>query len=698
AAAPPAPAPPAPDSWTHPSPGTDARAMTSTDPARRRSHPGPAAAALLALVLALLPVTAAAHTARAATPATSPATAPATTPATAPGEDHKATFGVQPATPKEPDARANFSYGVTGGAGLRDQIAVWNYGDAPLDLAVYASDAVNTADGGFDLLPAGQAPKDAGSWIKMEKDKVTVPPKSNVIVPFTVTVPAGVTPGDHTAGIVAALAGGGQDAQGNKVRLDQRVGSRVYIRAAGTLTPKLSVEDVTASYEGTYSPFGKGSATITYTLRNTGNVRLGARQAVRINSPLGSSLTADGTKDLGDLLPGSSLKVTAKADGVAPLVRSSAVVSVQPVVARDGVDPKLPSLTRSVSLWTVPWTLLALILLIIAGGLWIRRRRRLARSAAETPAPRRTTPETANKEPIVQFIRTNRRGAAGAAAAVAAAAVAAVAALVLPAAAETAAPAGTAAINPATGTDTTSIDLTTSAACPAPATNVLAKVTGKGFPAEGKNVVGNSPISTYGQAPSGGIVVPLTMTMRDYANEAGITTLEGRYDLTVVCRKAFGTDTYGEFTGSLWFTSNTEYRTTDPGGPTPTPTATRTPTATPTATATATPTTTATPTGTASPTATPTDTASPTPTASSTAGNGGTVGVSTSVSTTGGTGGTGGTGSTSGGASGGTGGGGLANTGTNNALLALIAAALVATGTAAVWWARRRGLLTFSGN
>ncbi|MCX4801449.1 DUF916 domain-containing protein [Streptomyces sp. NBC_01214] len=661
--------------------------MTSTAPTRRRPGPsaaaatgtgtGTAAAVLLALLLALF-------------------AAPAAHAVPAPAEDRKSTFGVQPAGPKEPDARAHFSYGVTGGAGLRDQIAVWNYGDEPLTVAVYASDAVNTADGGFDLLPAGQAPKDAGSWIKLEKDTVTVPPKANVIVPFTLAVPRDATPGDHTAGIVATLAGGGQDAQGNKVRLDQRVGTRVYLRLAGELTPRLAVEDVQASYAGTPNPFGTGSATVTYTLRNTGNVRLGARQAVRINGMLGGSVTAGGLKDLGDLLPGSSLTITAKADGVRPALRSSAVVSVQAVATREGVDPKLPSLTRSVSLWTVPWTLLALVLAITACGLWLWRRRRLARAAATASARRRTTPEIAKKEPIVHFTRPTRRDAAGAAVLVAA--VVTLAAAALPGAAAEAAQAGTAVINPATGTDTTSVDLATSAACPAPATNVLVKVTGKGFPAEGKNVVGNSPISTYGQAPSGGIVIPLTMTMRDYANEAGFTTLEGRYDLTVVCRKAFGSETYGDFTGSMWFTSNTEYRTTDPGGaqPTPTPTPTPTPKPTPTSTQTSSPSPTTSPTPTT--TSTPDPSATPTPTTTATATGGTGLGLSTNV-TTGGTGTT--AGSTSGsGATGGSGsgkGGGLADTGTDAVTLALIAAGLVLTGGTAVWWARRRGLLSFPG-
>lgn len=657
--------------------------MTSSEPAARpgrgrRPAGAPVVRLLLALVLALLLV-----------PPAQAAGAPS-----APSEDRKSTFGVQPAGPKEPDARPHFSYGVTGGAGLRDQIAVWNYGDAPLTLSVYASDAVNTVDGGFDLLPAGRAPKDAGNWIKLAKDKVTVPPKGNVIVPFTVTVPREVTPGDHTAGIVASLAGGSQDAKGNQVKLDQRVGSRVYIRAAGTLTPRLEVTGVSASYEGAANPFGTGSATVTYTLSNTGNVRLGARQAVRVNSLLGTSVTAGGLKDLGDLLPGASLTITAKAGGVAPMMRSSAVVSVQPVAARDGVDPKLPSLTRSVSLWTVPWTLLAMVLVITGGGLWARRRRRLARAAATASARRRNTSDAndrqnAKKEPIVQFTRLGLRSAAGAA--TAAAAALAGLALILPTAAQ-AAPAGSAKINPATGADTGSIDLTTSAACPGPATNILVKVVGKGFPAEGKNVVGNSPISTYGQAPSGGITVPMTMTMRDYANEAGFTTLEGRYDLTVVCRKAFGSDTYGDFKGSLWFTSNTVYQSTDPAAPQPSPTPTPTPSATPTPTASATPTPSPTPTpsDSSSPSPSPSTSASPStsvsPSASASASAGSTGGDSVGVST-----------QVSGGSAGGSGGG-LANTGTNAATLGLLAAGLVVTGGGAVLWARRRGLLTFSGN
>ncbi|TGJ94378.1 hypothetical protein DLJ96_19990, partial [Actinotalea fermentans ATCC 43279 = JCM 9966 = DSM 3133] len=78
---------------------------------------------------------------------------------------------------------------------------------------VYASDGVVTADGQFDLLPAGATPVDGGAWITLGEgdtagptQRVEVAAESSVTVPFTVAVPADATPGDHPAGVVAALA------------------------------------------------------------------------------------------------------------------------------------------------------------------------------------------------------------------------------------------------------------------------------------------------------------------------------------------------------------------------------------------------------------------------------------------------------------------------------------------------------------
>ncbi|SNT03669.1 Ig-like domain-containing protein [Actinacidiphila glaucinigra] len=123
---------------------------------------------------------------------------------------------------------------------------------------------------------------------------------------------------------------------------------------------------------------------------------------------------------------------------------------------------------------------------------------------------------------------------------------------------------GSMEVAPATGTDLSGISMTTSAPCPEEATNLIVKVRGAGFPAEGQNVVGNSDIAIYPAAPGGGFSVPLMQTMRDYAKDAGFDELKGRYDFTLTCRKAFGADTYGDFTTAIWFTSNTAYQSTPP--------------------------------------------------------------------------------------------------------------------------------------
>ena len=135
---------------------------------------------------------------------------------------------------------------------------------------------------------------------------------------------------------------------------------------------------------------------------------------------------------------------------------------------------------------------------------------------------------------------------------------------VLTAAPANAAVIGTASATPATGTDTTSISLTTSGQCPAGATNLIATVTGTGFPAAGQVAVANASISAF-PVVNGGYQLPLAGSMRDLANlQSPPATLSGAYTFTVTCRTAFNPASLGDFTGSIFFTSNTAYQSTDP--------------------------------------------------------------------------------------------------------------------------------------
>ncbi|SDI45001.1 protein of unknown function [Actinokineospora alba] len=299
------------------------------------------------------------------------------TPATAQAQDKgPATFGVRPATALAPDDRPNFSYSATPGAVVKDHLAVANISNDPLSLKVYASDAFNTPDGGFDLLDAGRAPVDVGSWAKLDASTVEIPGRTTKIVPFTVSIPADATPGDHVGGIVAALVTEATGADGQRVAVEQRVGARIYLRISGDLVPKLTVSDVVGSYDGSF--FGTGTTRISYIVRNSGNVRLGGKQQVTVETPWGSGTAVPNLPDLPELLPGNSFQVNTTVSGVLPAGWLNGLVHIDPV-APPGPQPRAGAVDASVTVAAVPWLLvvvLALVLALTLFLLWRKRKRR----------------------------------------------------------------------------------------------------------------------------------------------------------------------------------------------------------------------------------------------------------------------------------------------------------------------------------
>jgi hypothetical protein len=297
----------------------------------------------------------------------------------------RVTFGIEPSGARHTDARPHFSFGVTPGASLTDHVAALNYSAKPLSLQVYATDALNTATGGFTLLAPNIKPTGAGSWITLPKRfaTVTVPAGTakgpgTVIIPFSLKVPDTASPGDHVGGIIASLQTKGENATGQNVILNQRIGTRVFVRVAGTLSPKLTVTGLHASYKGTINPVGKGSVAVRYIVKNTGNVELALNQGVTVTGLLGSKRQIAGpTVPL--LLPGDSLSETAKVNGVWPEFTAKVSVTAQPLAAAGDADPHLLAVSASTHLLAIPWALIVLIVLLIAliwAGITLRRRRR----------------------------------------------------------------------------------------------------------------------------------------------------------------------------------------------------------------------------------------------------------------------------------------------------------------------------------
>ncbi len=339
-----------------------------------------ALAAAAALVLGLVSAPLAGASAASPSPSPSPS-ASGTTPAADPGANN-ITFGVGPATKGKVDRRSGFNYLQPRGGSVSDEVALVNLTFKPLTLNLYPADAINGADGTLGIEPRTTKPVGAAAWVTMKtptgKFYVVVPSRSTVVVPFTVRIPAKAEVGDHLAGIVASVVSQGQtpgDRTAN-VKFEQRIAARLAVRVAGPLLPELTIENLTAQYVGTLNPAGKGSVLVTYTVRNTGNIRLGGRQEVGIHGIIGPRATASDIGDIPLLLPGGSAQVAVEVPGILPLLYMSADVNVTALPPLGDADPVSDIATASTQFWAVPWTVLALLLLLGLLLAWFLRHRR----------------------------------------------------------------------------------------------------------------------------------------------------------------------------------------------------------------------------------------------------------------------------------------------------------------------------------
>ena len=321
------------------------------------------------------------------------------------GAPVKVTWSVFPATAKGPDQnRQLFDYGVVKpGASIIDHVEIVNKSKQAAAFSLYAADAVGTTPQGALLLePASAKPIDIGAWATfpghVAQLSTVIPAHTAVIEQFTLSVPRLATPGDHTGGLVAAVSVPRKTKNGLGVLETYRIAIPMEFRVPGALHAAVQVQSISTGFSVPLNPFGTGSATISYSVANTGNVRQNVTQAVTVTGPFGQKSTVRPPK-LPLILPGDSVRVAVAVPGLYPAGPMTAHVIVKP-----GWPPRTIPLAKitpiaagSASLFAVPWSLIGLILLLaaIGFGVWamLRWRRRMheAEIAAATSKARRDT-------------------------------------------------------------------------------------------------------------------------------------------------------------------------------------------------------------------------------------------------------------------------------------------------------------------
>lgn len=312
----------------------------------------------------------------------------------------KVSWSVFPATSKGPDsARNQFNYGVAkAGSSIIDHVEIVNRSKQSAAFSIYAADATGTTPSGSLLLQlSGAKPTDVGAWASFPGGagelSTIIPGGKAIIEPFTINVPLLATPGDHTGGLVAAVGVPKKNAAGVIVVQNYRIVVPIELRVPGALHAGIQIQSISTGFSDPFDPFVSGSATVSYTVANTGNVRQSGAQEVTVTGPFGQARTVRPPL-LQTILPGDSIRVSVAVAGLFPDGPMNAKVVVKPGWPPETI--RLPQAASdaigTASLFAMPWSIMGLVLLLVAigVGIWqfLRWRGRLRRAELSAVAAR----------------------------------------------------------------------------------------------------------------------------------------------------------------------------------------------------------------------------------------------------------------------------------------------------------------------
>jgi hypothetical protein len=226
--------------------------------------------------------------------------------------ESEAAFGIRPtkALPDKPETFSYFSYELNPGVVVTDEALVMNHSDFPLQLNLYAVDAITAQNTGTTFVKQGQetmgASKGTGQWIELSQTDLSLEPNEDLVIPFTITIPEDASPGHHVAGLVVEAPISEDDAGNDgseaqfEVALIRRIGVAVVIDVPGPHIAGLEITGAGLKQQD------ENGATFIIAIHNTGNIYLKGDGTLQINDLNGNNLALIPVK-MDTILPGDSV-------------------------------------------------------------------------------------------------------------------------------------------------------------------------------------------------------------------------------------------------------------------------------------------------------------------------------------------------------------------------------------------------------
>ncbi|MBS2036014.1 hypothetical protein JST97_13580 [bacterium] len=222
----------------------------------------------------------------------------------------------------------------------QDRIKVGNQNDFPLDFRVYNTHSETGPNGQISSPLFGEPVKEAGQWLTLEKNALTLDGGGQDELGFSVTVPKDTKPGEYIAFIMVEPTPESVDRQSPpqsqagereasfRLRINSRFALAVVVRVPGQLDNAIRLGELSKTVTD------DGQLVLRVGLENLGNTYFKPNGRWSLRGPDGQILRQDDRRIWGIMLPGSKCQHEIPVDDAKsdkpqrPLVRGTYLVEV----------------------------------------------------------------------------------------------------------------------------------------------------------------------------------------------------------------------------------------------------------------------------------------------------------------------------------------------------------------------------------
>ena len=258
-----------------------------------------------------------------------------------------------------------FVYQNQPGDVIQDIATVKNYSNAPAVVKVYPVDATSNDSGDFILTSLNEPQKDLGIWTTLKTSSYVIKPGEKIDVPFTVTLPKELSPGQYFGGLIAETAASTPECKncGTSVNINTRIGSRIYLTVPGETKEDIQWLDFSAG-----NRLGN-QIYLQFKFQNKGNISYEPNAVIELFDSKNQRI-ASFNKSLGIIMPNKNSEPTVTLDN------TNLSFGRYTVKATINFTPRFQTILKSKNLsmnkiatvWFLPWGyILTIIFILIAG-------------------------------------------------------------------------------------------------------------------------------------------------------------------------------------------------------------------------------------------------------------------------------------------------------------------------------------------